>query len=50
MGCTIYFILDYSTREDILKCLKTDEYKDSVDLKYGMKLTDTEINFERFDN
>ena len=25
--------LDYSTRKDILKCLKIDEYKDIVDLK-----------------
>ena len=41
--------LDYSTREDILKCLKIDEYKDIVDLKYRMKLTDTEINFILFE-
>ena len=28
--------LDYSTREDIVKCLKKDEYKDIVDLgKYS---------------
>ena len=40
--------LDYSTREDILKCLKIDEYKDIVDLKYRMKLFDTEINFILF--
>ena len=46
-----YFLsdLDYSTREDILKCLKIDEYKDIVDLKYRMKLTDTEINFILFE-
>ena len=25
--------LDYSTREDIVKCLKKDDYKDIVDLK-----------------
>ena len=42
--------LDYSTREDIVKCLKKDEYKDIVDLKYRMKLTDTEINFIFFEN
>ena len=42
--------LDYSTREDIVKCLKKDEYKDIVDLKYRMKLTDTEINFILFEN
>ena len=46
----VYYLsdLDYSTREDILKCLKIDEYKDIVDLKYRMKLTDTEINFILF--
>ena len=41
--------LDYSTREDILKCLKIDEYKDIVDLENRMKLTDTEINFILFE-
>ena len=41
--------LDYSTREDILKCSKIDEYKDIADLKYRMKLTDTEINFILFE-
>ena len=43
----VYYLsdLDFSTREDILKCLKIDEYKDIVDLKYRTKLTDTEINF-----
>ena len=41
--------LDYSTREHMLKCLKTDEVKDIVDLKYRMKLTDTEINFILFE-
>ena len=48
----VYYLsdLDYSTREDILKCLKKDEYKDIVDLKYRMKLTDTEINFILFEN
>ena len=47
----VYYLsdLDYSTREDILKCLKKDEYKDIVDLKYRMKLTDTEINFILFE-
>ena len=40
--------LDYSTREDIVYSLKTDEYNDIVDLKYRMKLTDTEINFILF--
>ena len=48
----VYYLsdLDYSTREDIVKCLKKDEYKDIVDLKYRMKLTDTEINFTLFEN
>ena len=47
----VYYLsdLDYSTREDILKCLKTDEYKGIVDLKYRLKLTDTEINFILFE-
>ena len=47
----VYYLsdLDYSTREDILKCLKIDEYKDIVDLKYRMKLTDTEISFILFE-
>ena len=42
--------LDYSTREDIVKCLKKDEFKDIVDLKYRMKLTDIELNFVLFEN
>ena len=48
----VYYLsdLDYSTREDIVKCLKKDEYKDIVDLKYRMKLTDTEIKFILFEN
>ena len=48
----VYYLsdLDYSMREDIVKCLKKDEYKDIVDLKYRMKLTDTEINFVLFEN
>ena len=48
----VYYLsdLDYSTREDIVKCSKKDEYKDIVDLKYRMKLTDTEINFILFEN
>ena len=48
----VYYLsdLDYSTREDIVKCLKKDEYKDIVDLKHRMKLTDTEINFILFEN
>ena len=44
----VYCLSDthYSTREDIVKCLKKDEYKDTVDLKYRMKqITDTELNF-----
>ena len=43
----VYYLsdLDYSTREDIVYSLKIDEYKDIVDLRYRMKLTDTEINF-----
>ena len=46
----VYYLsdLDYSTR-DIVKCLKKDEYKDIVDLKYRMKLTTSEINFILFD-
>ena len=48
----VYYLsdLDYSTREDVLKCLKKDKYKDIVDLKYRMKLTDTELNFILFEN
>ena len=48
----VYYLsdLDYSTREDIVKCLKKDEYNDIVDLKYRMKLTDTEISFILFEN
>ena len=48
----VYYLsdLDYSTREYIVKCLKKDEYKDVVDLKYRTKLTDTEINFILFEN
>ena len=48
----VYYLsdLDFSTREDILKCLKIDKYKVIVDLKYRMKLTDTEINFILFEN
>ena len=47
----VYYLsdLDYSTREDIVYSLKVDEYKDIVDLKYRMKLTDTEINFIIFE-
>ena len=47
----VYYLsdLDYSTREDIVKCLRKDEYKDIVDLKYRMKLTTSEINFILFD-
>ena len=46
----VYYLsdLDYSTREDIVYSLKIDEYKDIVDLKYRMKLIDTEINFILF--
>ena len=48
----VYYLsdLDYSRREDIVKCLKKDEHKDIVDLKYRMKLTDTELNFILFEN
>ena len=48
----VYYLsdLDYSTREDIVYSLKIDEYKDIVDLKYRMKLTDTEINFILFEH
>ena len=47
----VYYLsdLDYSTREDIVYYLKIDEYKDIVDLKCRMKLTDTEINFILFE-
>ena len=47
----VYYLsdLDYSTREDIVYSLKINEYKDIVDLKYRMKLTDTEINFILFE-
>ena len=47
----VYYLsdLDYSTREDIVCSLKIDQYKDIVDLKYRMKLTDTEINFILFE-
>ena len=47
----VYYLsdLDYSTREDIVYSLKIDEYKDIVDLKYRMKLTDTEIIFILFE-
>ena len=46
----VYYLsdLDYSTREDIVYSLKIDENKDIVDLKFRMKLTDTEINFILF--
>ena len=46
----VYYLsdLDYSTREDNVKCLEKDEYNDIVDLKYRMKLTDTEISFILF--
>ena len=46
----VYYLsdLDYQTREDIVKCSKKDEYKDIVDLKFRMKLTDTENNFILF--
>ena len=47
----VYYLsdLDCSTREDIVYSLKIDEYKDIVDLKFRMKLTDTEINFVLFE-
>ena len=47
----VYYLsdLDYSTREDIVYSLQIDEYKDIVDLKYRMKLTDTELNFILFE-
>ena len=49
---SVYYLsdLDYSTREDIVKCLKKDEYNDSVDLNYRMKQTDIELNFILFEN
>ena len=47
----VYYLsdLDYSTRDDIVKSLKKDEHKDIVDLKYRMKLTDTETIFILFE-
>ena len=46
----VYYLsdLDYSTRQTVLNCLKTDQYKDIVDLENRMKLTDTELNFILF--
>ena len=46
----VYYLsdLDYSRREDIVKCLKTDENKDIVDFKNKKKLTNTELNFILF--
>ena len=48
----VYYLsdLNYSTREDIVYSLKIDKYNDIVDLKYRMKLTDTEIKFILFEN
>ena len=42
----VYYLsdLDYSTRQTVLNSLKKDKDKDIVDLKYRMKLTDTELN------
>ena len=36
----VYYLsdLDYSTREEIVKCLEKDEYNDIVDLKYRITL------------
>ena len=48
-GVYYFSDLDYSTREDIVYSLKIDEYKDIVDLKYRMKLTDTELIFILFE-
>ena len=47
----VYYLsdLDYSTREDIVMCLEKDEYKDIVDLKYRMKLPETELNIILFE-
>ena len=46
----VYYLSDwnYSTRQTVLNSLKKDQYKDIVDLKYRMKLTDTELNFLLF--
>ena len=41
--------LEYSTRQSILESLKKDSYKDLVDMKHRMKLTQTEINFILYD-
>ena len=41
--------LENSTRENILKSLKKDSYKDLVDMKHRMKLTPTERNFILYD-
>ena len=48
----VYFIsgLDYSTRQIVLLSLKKDEYNFIVDLKYRMKLSESEntlILFEK---
>ena len=48
----VYYLsdLDYSTRQTVLKKLKEDQYKDTIDLKYRNKITDTELNFILFEN
>ena len=49
MVCIIYQTWKYSTRQTVLNSLKKYQYKDIVDLKYRMKLTDTELNFILFE-
>ena len=43
-------LLDYSTRENLVTCLKKVEYIDTADVKYRRKLTTIEINFILFEN
>ena len=47
----VYYSSDVhsSTRQIVLNSLKKDQYKVIVDLKYRMKLTDTELRFILFE-
>ena len=47
----IYYISDlkYSVREDIVARLREIGFKDVVDMRHRMKLTETEINFILFE-
>ena len=46
----VYLLSDlkYSTRSQVVEALKKDKYKDIVDLKHRMKLTQHEINYILF--